>query len=164
MAPKRPSSPGPTSSAAAKSPANENRQRRGGAAAADGGDNHVDERGEFEDAWEDEFEEEDVEEGESDSEDEGDDGEEGGMSRREARETGMEGDVSGGALLPSNEHICWSRTAEPHRVPPSLLLLLLPAASQPWTSKKTKSRSESQVQSLTCPVWDRETSSERMRS
>lgn len=97
MAPKRPSSPGPTSAAAAKSPANENRQRRGGAGAAgaaDGGDNQVDERGEFEDAWEDEFEEEDVEEGESDSEDEADDGEEDGMSRREARETGMEGDVN----------------------------------------------------------------------
>jgi ribosome assembly protein RRB1 len=89
MAPKRPSSPtlGPSDGAASKVTANAQRERGG---RAEGG---IDERGEFEDQWEDEFEEEDVDFDNQEDDDDDDDEDDSHMG--ESRETGMEGDVDG---------------------------------------------------------------------
>lgn len=92
MPPKRPSSPVNGSNSNAKSPATAaSRERRAGNGAPAAADNSadIDERGEFEDAWDDEFEEEDILSGEED-EDSDEDGMEGGN-----RVTGMEDGVDG---------------------------------------------------------------------
>jgi ribosome assembly protein RRB1 len=87
MPPKRPSSPEGDGDSSFKAPANTQRERSG--RAADG----IDERGEFEDQWEDEFEEEEVD-FDNEEDDDDDDSHLGG-----SRETGMEGDVDGQWLL-----------------------------------------------------------------
>lgn len=86
MPPKRPSSPSRDGDSSFKSPANAQRERS--TRAEDG----IDERGEFEDQWEDEFEEEDI--AYDNMSDEDDDSHLG-----ESRETGMEGDVDGASPL-----------------------------------------------------------------
>lgn len=95
MPPKRPSSPvDGSSSNTAKSPATAaSRERRAGNGNHDA---DVDERGEFEDAWEDEFEDEEIDSGDEDEDADSDDdvdGQQGGMGKN--RVTGMEDDVDG---------------------------------------------------------------------
>lgn len=88
MPSKRPSSPTGGSeangAASVSVPPNAMRDKRGRA------EEGLDERGEFEDQWDDEFEEEDVQYNGEDSDDDDDDGMDGA-----SRETGMEGDVDG---------------------------------------------------------------------
>lgn len=83
MPPKRPSSPSGDGDSSFKAPANAQRER--GGRAEDG----LDERGEFEDQWEDEFEEEEVDFDNQEDDDDDD------SHLGESRETGMEGDVNG---------------------------------------------------------------------
>ena len=83
MPPKRPSSPSGDADSSFKAPANAQRERS--SRAEDG----VDERGEFEDQWEDEFEEEDIAYDNMSDEDDDD------SHLGESAETGMEGDVDG---------------------------------------------------------------------
>lgn len=92
MPPKRPSSPanGSSSNGTAKSPATAaSRDRRAGVSSSN--DAELDERGEFEDAWEDEFEEEEIESGDDDA----DEDSETEATMGKNRVTGMEDDVDG---------------------------------------------------------------------
>jgi len=92
MPPKRPSSPGPVANGAGggKVAATSTRDR---AAMRDLADGAHDERGEFEDAWEDEFEEEDVQSDDEEQDDDDDDDDVEGVIR--GGDTGMEDGVNG---------------------------------------------------------------------
>jgi len=91
MPPKRPSSPGPVANGAGggKVAATSTRDR---AAMRDLADGAHDERGEFEDAWEDEFEEEDVQSDDEEQDDDDDDDDVEGVIR--GGDTGMEDGVN----------------------------------------------------------------------
>lgn len=140
MAPKRPSSPGPAANGSKVATTSSNRERRTGA-----GEDGLDERGEFEDAWEDEYEEEDVLSNDEDEEDEDmlEDGVDGVIRGGKSAETGMEKDVNGKAI---------------YNVSSAKVLHADVEYIQPWISKLGRNRKK-KSRSHTCQVSAKETKS-----